>query len=278
MRSFITKNEGYGDELAYESLLNEVEFSFSTLHQYEQCPYAFYLKKIDGTEINEGNFYSDAGGYMHEVLEIIFSGKLPVDDAIPYYIENYSNSVVYETKQSTMEKKYNQAVDFLAAFDMTQLDNYEILGVEKEVHFELDGYKFIGFIDLLLRNKQTEKIIIVDHKSSDHFLKKDGSPLKNQQANFEAYSKQMYLYSKAVFDEYGEYPDRIVWNHFFDQQVTNIPFKYEDYCATQQWALNIIRRIYTDENFDAVQNYMMCKVLCGYRNSCCYATEESENN
>lgn len=278
MRNYTTKKEGYGDRLAYKEQLDKIEFSFSTLHQYEQCPFAFYLKKIDGTELNEGNFYSDAGGYMHEILEMLFSNKLTPDEAINYYMDNYSNSVVYETKQSTMEKKYSQAVDFLAVLDMSQLDNYEILGVEKEVHFEIGGYRFIGFIDLLLRNKTTNKIIIVDHKSSDHFLKKDGTPLKNQQANFEAYSKQMHLYSKAVYDEYGEYPDRIVWNHFFDQQITNIPFKYEDYCATQQWALDIIHRIYTDENYEAVPNYMMCKVLCGFRNSCCYAKEESENN
>ena len=278
MKSYTTKKEGYGDRLAYEEQLDKIEFSFSTLHQYEQCPFAFYLKKIDGTELNEGNFYSDAGGYMHEILEMLFSNKLTPDEAIDYYMDNYANNVVYETKQSTMEKKYNQAIDFLAVFDMHQLDNYEVLGVEKEVHFEIGEYHFIGFIDLLLRNKTTGKIIIVDHKSSDHFLKKDGSPLKNQQANFEAYSKQMYLYSKAVYDEYGEYPDRIIWNHFFDQQVTNIPFKYEDYCATQQWALDIIHRIYADENYEAVPNYMMCKVLCGFRNSCCYAKEEGENN
>ena len=82
----------------------------------------------------------------------------------------------------------------------------------------------------------------------------------------------------AVFDEYGKYPSRIVWNHFFDLQVTNIPFVKEDFDRTLQWASNLIDRIYSDENFEAVNSYMMCSVLCGYRNSCCYAKEESENN
>lgn len=264
--------------VGYEKELNKVTWSFSTLHQYEQCPYAFYLKKIDRTEVNEGNFYSEAGGFMHEILEKIFSNKITLDKAIDYFTDNYSNAIVYPARRSTVEKKYSQGLDYLASLDLNDMVQYEILGVEKEVRFELDGYKFIGFIDLLIRNKTTKEIIIVDHKSSDHFLKKDGTPLKNQKDNFEAYSKQMYLYSKAVYDEYGKYPTRIVWNHFYDMQVTNIPFNKDDYDAALQWAVEIIRKIYADSEFNAVNNYMMCGVLCGYRNSCCYAKEESESN
>ena len=37
--------------MVYKNELDNIVWSFSTLHQYEQCPYAFYLKKIDNTEI-----------------------------------------------------------------------------------------------------------------------------------------------------------------------------------------------------------------------------------
>lgn len=261
--------------MSYKKILDEIIWSFSTLHQYEQCPFAFYERKIDGTEINEGNFYSDAGGFNHEVNAKIFDGSLKIDDAIDYYIENYGNNVVYTAKQSTMDKKYNQGIDYLAAFDIEKLKDYEILGVEKKVLYEIDGYKFIGFIDLLLRHKKTKKILLIDHKSLDHFMKKDGTPLKNQLPHFEAYSKQMYLYSKPIYEEYGEYPDRIIWNHFFDQQVTNIPFNKDDYDSAVRWAVDTIHKIYKDKKFNANQSYIMCKVLCGYRNCCCYANEET---
>ena len=261
--------------MAYKDILDNIEWSFSTLHQYEQCPYSFYEKKLDGTEINEGNFYSDIGGFVHEINAQIFDETLSIDNAIDYFIDNYENNVVYTAKQSTMENKYNQAIDYLAAFDVDKLNDYEILGVEKEVHFKVDKYKFIGFIDLLLRNKETKKIILVDHKSADHFMKKDGvTPLKNQKENFEAYRRQMYLYCKAINDEYGEFPDRIVWSHFFEQTVTNIKFVEEDYENTLKWAVNTIKNIYSDKEFKANTSYMMCNVLCGYRNSCCYANDE----
>ena len=261
--------------MSYKKLLDDITWSYSRIHQYEQCPYGFYLNKLDCTEIDEGNFYAESGSFLHEVNAKLFDGTLKIDDAIDYYIENYGNNVVYTAKQSTMDKKYNQGIDYLAAFDCEKLKDYEILGVEKKVLFEIDGYKFIGFIDLLLRNKHTKKILLVDHKSLDHFMKKDGTPLKNQLPHFEAYSKQMYLYSKAIYEEYGEYPDRIIWNHFFDQQVTDIPFNKDDYDNALKWAVDIIHKVYKDKKFNANQSYMMCKVLCGYRNCCCYANEEA---
>ena len=97
--------------MAYKDILDNIEWSFSTLHQYEQCPYGFYEKKLDGTEINEGNFYSDIGGFVHEINAQIFDGTLNIDNAIDYFIDNYENNVVYTAKQSTMENKYNQAID-----------------------------------------------------------------------------------------------------------------------------------------------------------------------
>lgn len=261
----------------YKKELDKIRWSFSTLHQYEQCPYAFYNKKIDGSETDEGNFYSDSGKFLHDIQADIFTGKLEVENAIDYFMDHYDENVLYEVKQSTMDKKYSQAIDYFASFDIDRLQNYDILGVEKKVLFTVGEYKFIGFIDLLLQSKATGEILLIDHKSSDHFLKKDGSPLKNQLDKFESYSKQMYLYSKAIYDQYGDFPTRIIWNHFFEQSLTNIPFMKEDYEKTLDWAINTIRRIYSDDKFDPVKSHMMCNVLCGYRNSCCYKnTEDGE--
>ena len=63
----------------YKDILDGLVFSFSTLHQYDKCPYAFYQRKIDGSEINEGNFYSEAGSFIHDVNAQIFDGTLKID-------------------------------------------------------------------------------------------------------------------------------------------------------------------------------------------------------
>ena len=84
----------------------------------------------------------------------------------------------------------------------------------------------------------------------------------------------MYLYSYPIYQEYGKYPSRIVWNHFYEQTITNIPFVKENYEKTLKWAVDIIHQIYQDEEFTAHLNYMMCHVLCGYRNNCEYVKGE----
>ena len=159
---------------------------------------------------------------------------------------------------------------------MEKLQDYEVLGVEMKVHFKIGKYSMIGYIDLLLRHKETGEILLVDHKSAGKFFGKNGQPLKSQADNLAAYSKQMYLYSKAVYDLYGKYPDKIVWNHFFDKNISVIEFNQEDYEAALNWALETIEKIYQEEEFPAKKSYMLCHVLCGFRNSCLYASEEDE--
>lgn len=260
----------------YKEILDEIEWSFSTLHLYEECSYAFYNKKIDTSELNEGNFYSDAGGYAHIIHEKLFKGELHIDNAIEYYIDNYDDNVLYKTKESTMSKKFNEFIDYLSELDITVLDDFEILGVEKVFHWKIGKYKFIGLVDLILRHKKHKNIILIDHKSAGHFLKKNGEVLKNQEDNFNAYRNQMYLYCKPIFEEFGQYPDKIVWNHFFEKQTTVIPFVKGDYDKTQEWAKNIIQKIYRDKKFKEQKSYMQCNVLCGFRNSCIYNMEEGE--
>ena len=257
----------------YQETLDKIEFSFSALHEYEQCPLSFYERKISDTEVNEGNYYTEVGTYVHDITAKIIRGELNIDDAIDYFIDNYENNVVYKAKQSTVEAKYNLSIDFFAAFDIDLLKNYEVLGVEKEVLFELEGYKFIGFIDLLLKDKTSGEILLIDHKSLGHFLKNDGKPLKNQLPHFNAYKKQMYLYAKSVYEEYGVFPTRIIWNHFFERTITKISFNEKDYKKSLKWAIDTIHKIYSDKEFKAMPTFMLCKILCGYRNSCAYAKE-----
>lgn len=258
---------------SYREILDNIKWSFSTLRCYDDCPYCFYMKKIDGTELPESNFYAQSGSFMHEILADIASGKITVDEAINYYADNFENYVCYKVKDTIMENKYNKALDYLAELDISDYAKYDVLGVEMKVEYQIGKYKFIGFIDLLLRDKETREIIIVDHKSLDPFYGKRGNLLKAKEKEFYAYRKQMYLYSIAVKDKYGEYPTKIVWNHFYDNSFTVIPFCEQDLKESKEWAIYTIDQIYADSEFKAQQSYMTCKVLCDYRNCCDYNEE-----
>lgn len=262
----------------YKEKLDNMIWSYSRVSCYHQCPYCFYLKYIvddDEQYLAEGNYYAEVGSFVHSILEKIFKGELKVDDASQYYLEHFDDNVFYSTKPSTMEKTYESCADYFATVDFDWLKDYEILGVEKKINIRHENYNFVGFIDLLLRDKKTKEIIIIDHKSAAYPFKKDGkSILKKSEDDFEKYKRQMYLYCEAVHEEYGEFPAWIVWNHFKDQKFAKIEFNQEDFNASMEWFTNEIHRIEEDETYEANLDYFFCNQLCDFRNSCDYIQDE----
>lgn len=259
---------------SYKKMLDEMIWSFSRLHMYEVCPYAFYLKYILKM-LGISNFYAENGKAMHEVLCDIALGELSVEDAIGEYLDKFD--LICETvSSSTMEKTCEKCCDYLCELAPINPEKYEVIGAEVKLEFEIEGYRFIGYADLILKDLSKVIVILSDHKSADHFFKKDGvTPLANQRENFEAYSKQMYLYCKGIETKYGFLPDVCVWNHFKDGGATSkIKFNKEDYIKAQDWAISTIKKIYKDRKFLANPQYFMCRHLCDFREDCDYKNGE----
>lgn len=257
----------------YKELLDGMTFSFSRLHSYETCPYQFYKKYIECDKSEDSNFYADNGKLMHRIFEKLLKGKMTFEEAIIYYEDEFRDlDFCYdEIKESSKSQCYESCVSYLSKIKPLDLDGYEILGVEKKVFFKIDGHDFVGIIDLELRDEKTKQIIIVDHKSSTgKIFKKDGSILKSQAENFQSYKRQLYLYSAAIREEVGEYPGYLAWHHFRDNgAITKIRFNQMECDEARNWAANLIKRIYNDEEFEPVMDYVPCHVLCGYRNGKC---------
>lgn len=258
--------------MSYAKIIDEMTFSFSRIHAYEQCPYLFYLKYIEKRD-GESNFYAANGKAMHEVFEELLTDKISIDDVTTTYTEKFDLICEIE-RESIMENTFSKCMDYLCEIDAFDHDKYEIVGVEMELEFKLGKYKFVGFADLVVKNKKNGEVILVDHKQATHFLKKDGTPLKNQVDNFNAYKKQMYLYCKGLEEQFGILVDKIVWNHFKEGMTTVIPFDKEEQEESIKWALDTIAKIKKDKKFANKDSYLMCKSLCDYRNDCEYLEEE----
>lgn len=202
---------------------------------------------------------------------MIFKGDLKVENAAQYYIDNYDNYVCYKVKKSIMDKSFETIADYFDNLNIEWLKDYEILGVELEEHFMVKKYNFIGFIDLLLRDKRDGRIVILDHKSSEYPFKKNGELKKKSQQSFESYKRQMYLYCHAVYQTYGEFPKKIVWNHFKDGGVlAAIPFVHGEYEEAIKWFNDTIETIEQEEKFEPSKDFFYCTNLCNFRNSCEY--------
>ena len=256
-----------------------MRWSYSRLTSFEHCKYEFYLNYIvhdDDLYLAEGNFYAEVGSFVHEILEKIFKGELSPDDASQYYVDNFDSHVFYKAKKPIMDKAFETCADYFATVDFGWLNDYEILGVEMKTEFEIAGYKFVGYIDLLVRDKRDGRIVVIDHKSSKYPFKNDGSVKADAQQNFDKYKKQMHLYSYAVKELYGEFPKEIIWNHFKDGgRFAAIPFSVDDFNEAVKWFEDTIHQIEAEDSYEPdiekVKNdYFYCTQLCSFRKSCEY--------
>lgn len=260
--------------------LKKPRYSFSRLDCFEKCKYSYYLKYVLGEDgedeyIAEGNYYAEVGSFMHEILAKIFEGELSADDAPNYFVEHYDEFVFYKVKKSIMDKTYDLCLDYLATEDLGWAEGYEVVGVELRTELVVQKHDFIGFIDLLLRNLKTGEYWLIDHKSAPYPFRKDGKGiLAKSKKSFESYKRQMYLYCHAVKEIYGEFPQKITWNHFKEKKLATIPFIQEEYEETMKWFLETIKRIEKEKFFEPTKDFFHCAFICDYRNCCEYKKYE----
>ena len=258
----------------YKSILDNMVWSFSRVNTYDYCPYSWYLRYIEKSD-GVGTFYADNGKAVHEVLESVANGSITVYDAPIVYLDKFNN-IQNTVKQSIMDKTFDSCMEYLSQLDEDILNEYKVVGSELKIEFKIGKYNFVGYIDLLLENSDGE-LIIVDHKSADPFLKKNGEPYAATRQMFDGYVKQLYLYSIGVKQIYGKYPTLLVFNHFKANGKRTVIKWDEIECENaKKWAIDTIKKIYKDKRFEAITKTSFCYRLCAHRYDCVYKWDEDE--
>lgn len=263
-------------------IVDTMTWSFSRLTSYDSCPYG-WKRKYEKCEDDESNYAAENGSAVHKTLEMYLKGEVGLWDLPMIYEDLYDQMVTHQAP-------YNRYTDIAVKThfecqeyfnNLVELDNkYEILGVELEERFKLDKYEFIGYIDLLLRDKLTGEITVSDHKSHRFKFLKNGNISKTDLPDLEKYKKQLYLYSINIIQEYGRV-DYLRWNLFRQQKELIIPFDNQEFEDAKMWALNTIHSIENDNRNDPISGTYYCYNLCGYRYNCPYCerkTKEEEWN
>jgi hypothetical protein len=239
--------------------LEDIKWSFSKLNLYDTCKYAFYLQYIQQNKGIE-NAFSQFGVCGHKILEKYSKNELEIFELSSEYKKIYS-SIVTERFPPNKYKNLNNSYyeSGLKYFDEFEgFDDYKTLGIEKEVNFVLDKYKFGGFIDLVLEDKDNN-IIIVDHKSKSKMDKKEK----------EKYLKQLYLYSIPLIEEYQKYPKYLKFNMFRFQEWVTKEFDIKKLEETKKWAIYTIENIFSEEKWLPKSSEYFCKFICSFRNGVC---------
>ena len=232
--------------------LKDKIWSFSSVKMFEQCPYSFFLKYVQD-EQEQPNAFAQAGSLAHNLLEKAYKGELYEFELADEFESHYSEWVTEHFPFFNMAKSYyDTSLAYFQTFEKD--DNYDVIGVEKEINCEIRGRKFTGFIDLLLRNKHNGDIIIVDHKSKSAFKKDEKAE----------YAKQLYLYAYAIHEEYGEFPKELWFNLYRKKDKVKIMFKEGDYQAALDWFRAAVDRILQEQEWECKTDDWFCKSLCGF--------------
>lgn len=151
---------------------------------------------------------------------------------------------------------YKQGLDFLKSFQ--GYDKYKILGVEQDFDSEIADWVFNGIIDLIFEDKNG-KLIIRDYKSKASF--------KNAEEQRE-YARQLYLYSKYVFEKFGRFPDELQFLMFRKNTLIQIAFDLGDYQEAIDWANDTVKTIRDAFDYPPRCDAFFSENLCNHRKYC----------
>lgn len=245
--------------------MEDMTWSYSRVASFDSCPYAWFLGYIKHVE-EEPQFYSSYGSFVHKLLEQYYNGELTKDQLAPTFLFGFKQEVKGDRPSEAIVEKYIKRG--LEYFDKFVPFPYNMVAVEKEVKFEIDGLSFIGYIDFL--GEKDGEFVIIDHKSRD--LKprsKRSKPTENDKL-IDKMLRQLYLYSTSVKNEYGKFPVKLCFNCYKAGTFIEEPFNMDAYNEAVEWAKRHIELIKDTEKFPPNIDFFNCKYLCGYGKECCY--------
>ena len=253
----------------YDFILEGMVYSYSSVSNFVNCPYAFYLTYIDYVD-RSTNWYSDFGLYIHNIMEKFFADELDVFDLPIYFEENYESKVTAPLPMYPVgiEAKYReQTLEFFNNFSFDK-SQYDVIDIETFINVEHEGINITIRPDLILRDKNTSEIILVDYKTSDPYNKKTGKPVKKK---IEEYKKQMLLYSYFINKTMSVNIDKIKLWFVRVNKIEEFDYSEKEAVEVLEWFTGEIKKIKEEEEFpptDTTKNKFFCLNLCSVSEYC----------
>jgi len=248
-------------------------YSYSQLSTFSECPYAFYLQKIERPKPElVNNAFASLGTFIHELIDQWAKGEIKAEDLPAEYIKRYKQAVPESwprmlAAKGYADKAYNQGLEYFTNFD--EFKGYKIIGTEQKFKTNIEGRPFIGIVDMVMEDEATGELIVLDHKSKS---------LKEFKKNEHEMYKQQLLYSQYIFETYGKWPDRLMFNLFKepDNYKTSKPFDKTEFVEAYTWAADIIKKIETYDLMDFFETKevkndrpdFFCTEICSCRKIC----------
>ena len=183
-------------------------------------------------------------------FELADAYEAEYDEAVKHYFPPFPKGMAGQY--------YDEGLQYFRSFDGFGGDK-EILSVEDKFELEIRGNRFVGIADLVLQDKKTGDIIVIDHKS-----KSMKSMKKAQYEN----TRQLYTYAAYVKERFGEFPTLLQFNMFRYGVNINEPFAMERYEETMDWIERTIAQIKAEKEWKVSSSGYFCRFICSTRLHC----------
>ena len=225
-------------------MLDDKTWSFSSVNSYENCPKCFYLSYLQDPPLEKDqNAFAQWGSHGHSLFERYVDGEIELYEMGEIYEKEYDEKVTLKFPPNKYvdlgESYHDKGKEYFENWEGFP-DNWELVESEREIHLDIGGNTFIGFIDLIVKDKNTGRYIVVDHKSKSKF--------KNDEERDE-YARQLYLYALYIKAEYGEFPSHLIFNMFRANDVVTIEFDEKNLGKAVEWFVTTIEKIKKDDKF-----------------------------
>ena len=193
-----------------------MQISFSQLSNWNRCQFLWHYKYRDLWSPIDIKDNMKLGTVLHYALKLYYDEiqTNPDNDPVEAVKEWIFSQQTGEYSLETLTQAARIMMRY-PEFAIAQDKKFQVLGTEIEFTLNLVSplgvkYQLVGIIDLVVHNTETDKIWVIDHKSTYRFW----NPLEITT------DIQLPLYAVACSQMYGELPQIIMVN-----QIRTYPYK-----------------------------------------------------
>ena len=205
------------------------KISYSQYSMWSQCPHRWKTAYVDGIREYSDSIHTMFGTSMHEVIQTFLTvmyndtaklaEQLPLEDMLRTRMKrNFeqiveANGVDMFCTESDMVEFYTQGIEILKFIRKKRAQyfskkGYELIGIEVPLNYNLpSGVKFVGFIDIVIRDTVRDVIKIYDIKTSTMGWNKYMKADKNK-------TDQLLLYKQFYSKQFNHPIDKIEVEYF----------------------------------------------------------------
>ena len=252
-------------EVNYAPVIQDMVWSYSRVKAFDDCPYRWYLRYIRKLPSKE-MFFSSYGSFIHKLIELYYKEGKTSKQLTDMYLSGFKENVSGRAPNPKIFTNYFK--DGLRYLREIKPFPFSLIEVEKRVDFNLDGIPFVGYIDFL--GEKDGELYVVDNKSRNLKPRSTKGKHTKSDEDLDSYLKQLYLYSKAVEQEYGKRPKSLCFNCFRTPVFIEEPFVEQAYTDSKKWLSEEIEKIKQETDFKPNMEYFKCKHLCEMQDHCEY--------